>query len=204
MVKDLLLQLKNVLAEYAQHAAFLDDDYRQFSPSSPQFRFNPAKDCLEIEDSHKGEVAIETVRNADNNAGKQVRAKSFWWPFGGFRGGKPKTTATSRKLISFQSLPPGMQWVFKRSKLEETLHAFEMWNEKLESVHISHFLEGFGFYDKNRNLQGRLRADGDQAVYVNIFKAHVKLNELANSDLSGRLPDKETSEGRSIRDFMGT
>ncbi|KAE9580301.1 hypothetical protein CGMCC3_g3764 [Colletotrichum fructicola] len=90
-------------------------------------------------------------------------------------------------------LPPGMQWVFKRSKLEETLQAFEMWNEKLESVYISRFLVGFGFYDENRKLQGRLRADGDQAVHVNIFQAHVKLNELANDDPNFKEPSGEVS-----------
>ncbi|KAF4433975.1 hypothetical protein CGCF415_v007144 [Colletotrichum fructicola] len=193
MVKDLLLQLKNVLAEYAQHAAFLDDDYQRFSPSSPQFKFDPAKDYLEIEDSHMEDVAIEPISNPDNKSGKQTRAKSLWWLFGGFRGGRTRRTAPSKKLISLQSLPPGMQWVFKRSKLEETLQAFEMWNEKLESVYISRFLVGFGFYDENRKLQGRLRADGDQAVHVNIFQAHVKLNELANDDPNFKEPSGEVS-----------
>ncbi|KAI8184714.1 hypothetical protein K4K51_012255 [Colletotrichum sp. SAR 10_75] len=64
MIEDLLLQLKNVLAEYAQHAAFLDDDYQRFSPSSPRFKFDPAKDYLEIEDSNMEDGAIEPASDS--------------------------------------------------------------------------------------------------------------------------------------------
>lgn len=194
------MQLQKVLAEYTQHAALLDDDYRRFSPSSPQFKYISS---FEIDDSHGENEAIETAPSVDDEAGEQALAKSRWWPFRGSRKGGTKTTPPSKKLISFQSLPLGVRWVFRRSKLEETLQAFEKWNQNLEYM-IPPLLEGFGFYDKHKNLRDRLRADGDQDVQVNIFQGHVELNKLANDDLSNKLQDSESCVGRIIRKLPRT
>ncbi|KAI8250463.1 hypothetical protein K4K58_009771 [Colletotrichum sp. SAR11_239] len=194
-VKELLMQLQKVLAHYTQHAAFLDDDYRRFSPSSPHFKH---ANSFEIDDSHGGDEAIELAPNVDDEAGKQALAQSKWWPFRGSRKGDKKTTPRSKKLISIQSLPLGVRWVFRRSKLEETLQAFEKWNQNLEYM-IPPLLEGFGFYDKHKNLRDRLRADGDQDVQVNIFQGHVELNRLANDDPSNELQDNENCIGNAIQ-----
>ncbi|KAF4884242.1 hypothetical protein CGCF415_v015652 [Colletotrichum fructicola] len=190
-VRDLLLQLKRILADYTEQAAFLDDDYRRFSPSSPQSEFDPTKTFIGIEDSSKGNEAIEPACDANVESAEQAVAKPRWWRFG-FGKGDTKATAPFKKLNVLRDLQPGVLWLFRKSKLEDILQEFKEWNQDLEHM-VPYLLVGFGFYE-NRNLLNRLRPYGDQ----NIFQAHVKLNELANDDLNDKLLDKEPSSDNVI------
>lgn len=186
----MLAQLQQVLAKYAKLAAYLDDDYQRFSPLSPHFTFDLGKDLLEIDDSHKEDEANNPEDKADNLG----LAKSKWSFFRGLGRGTKKITESSKKLVSLKSLPMSMQWVFQKSALQETLQEFDEWNKDLEYL-IAPLLVGFGFYDENRGLQDRLRADGDENVRVNIFQGHVDLNKLANDESSDKSRDEQTTNG---------
>ncbi|KAI8161498.1 hypothetical protein K4K49_001745 [Colletotrichum sp. SAR 10_70] len=190
-VRDLLMQLKKVLADYAEQAAFLDDDYKRFSPSSPESEFNLANGFIEIEDSHNWNEYIEAVHNSGDDADKQAVAKRRWWQFGFGKVGS-KAPAPYKKLNAFRDLQPGLLWVFRKSKLEETLQELKEWNQNLECM-IPYLLVGFGVYE-NRSLQNRLHPDGDE----NIFQAHIELNNLANDDLNDKLRDQVPSNENII------
>ncbi|KAI8208408.1 hypothetical protein K4K52_001393 [Colletotrichum sp. SAR 10_76] len=190
-VRDLLLELKRVLADYAEQAAFLDDDYKRFSPSSPQSEFDPAKTFIDIDDSSKGDEAIEPACDSNVESPGYAVAKPKWWRFG-FGKGDTKAGASFKTLNALRDIQPGVLWLFRKSKLEEILQEFKEWNQDLEHM-IPYLLLGFGFYE-NRNLLNRLRPYGDQ----NIFQAHIKLNKLANDDLNDKQLDKRPSNENLI------
>ncbi|RYP46713.1 hypothetical protein DL768_007121 [Monosporascus sp. mg162] len=192
-VRDVLGQLQQVLAEYAKLAATLDEDYKRFSPLSPHFKFDPAKDSFEIDDSGAVEGIEELGEDSGGKADNPAPAKAKRWSFRGFGWGSSKAAKSSKNLISLKSLSPGVEWVFTKGQLEQTLKKFEEWNKDLEYL-IAPLLVGFGFYD-NKDLQERLRPDGDNTTEVNIFQGHVDLNKLA-IDPSGKSKDAETSKGR--------
>ncbi|KAF6815285.1 serine threonine protein kinase, partial [Colletotrichum sojae] len=187
-VREVLAQLQRVLSKYATHAAYLDDDYRRFSPLNPHFHFDPVRDTLEIDDTDGKYQTGNSENTSEEVTDGRVTTKSKWWPFRGIGRMSTKITNSSRRLVSLKSLPQGMQWAFQKSALQETLREFEEWNKDLEHL-IAPLLVGFGFYDENRNPQDRLRADGDENIKVNIFQGHVDLNKLANNQPSGTLQD---------------
>lgn len=194
-VRDVLTQLQQVLSKYATHAAQLDDDYKRFSPLNPHFHFDPVKDTLEIDDTNGKDQTGKLGEPSEETTDNRASTKSKWWPFRGIGRMGTKITSSSRRLVSLKSLPVGLQWVFQKSALQETLREFEEWNKDLEHL-IAPLLVGFGFYDENRNLQDRLRADGDEQIRVNIFQGHVDLNKLANDEPTGKLQDLKIANGK--------
>ncbi|KAM0421122.1 hypothetical protein ACHAPT_011014 [Fusarium lateritium] len=194
LVRGVLGQLQQVLAEYAKLATTLDEDYKRFSPLSPHFEFDPVKDTLEIDDSGNTERVVEVGEDGDPKGLNPAPTKSKWWPFRPFGSGSSKV-AKPKKLTSLKNLPPSLQWVFTKGELEKTLRKFEEWNKDLEYL-IAPLLVGFGFYD-NTDLQERLRPDGDKTMEVNIFQGHVDLNKLA-VDPSGKSKDAKASNDNFI------
>ncbi|KAI8712493.1 hypothetical protein NCS52_01347700 [Fusarium sp. LHS14.1] len=191
LVRSVLGQLQQVLAEYAKLAATLDEDYKRFSPLSPHFKFDPVKDSLKIDDASNTGKVEEPADGGDGKSDSPVPVKSKWWQFRGLGSGNPKGAKASKKLKSLKSLPPGLQWVFTKDKLEQTLKKFEEWNRDLEYL-IAVLLDGFGFY-VNADLRKRLRPDGDGTTVVNLFQGHVDLNQLA-ADPSGNSGDGASKE----------
>ncbi|PNP84103.1 hypothetical protein FNYG_02791 [Fusarium nygamai] len=193
-VRNVLLQLQQVLAEYAKLAVTLDEDYKRFSPLSPHFTFDPVNDSFEIDDSGSTEeleplkpvLATKTTGLSSSHT-KWRLFRPFAW--GGSKTLKvTKTSILSKSLISLRNLPPGVEWVFTRNELEKTLKKFETWNNDLEHL-IAPLLDGFGFY-RNKDLQKRLRPDGE----VNIFQGHLDLNKLAISPETGSKDTESISD----------
>ncbi|KAF5573699.1 hypothetical protein FPCIR_13873 [Fusarium pseudocircinatum] len=191
-VRDVLLQLQQVLAEYAKLAVTLDEDYKRFSPLSPLFTIDPVNDSFEIDDSVSTEELEPPKQVGATKTTGLSSSHTKWWLFRPFAWGGSKTlkvtrtSKISKSLISLRNLPPGVEWVFTRNELEKTLKKFETWNNDLEHL-IAPLLDGFGFY-RNKDLQKRLRPDGE----VNIFQGHLDLNKLAISPNIG-LKDTENT-----------
>ncbi|KAJ4213184.1 hypothetical protein NW759_011028 [Fusarium solani] len=195
LVRSVLGQLQQVLAEYAKLAATLDEDYKRFSPLSPHFKFDPVKDSLKIDDASNAGKIEEPADGGDGKSDNPIPVKSKWWPFRGFGLGNSKGAKSPKKLTSLKNLPPGLQWVFTKGELEQTLKKFEEWNRDLEYL-IAPLLDGFGFYG-NADLRERLRPDGDGKTEVNLFQGHVDLNKLA-ADPGGKSGDAEASKENFI------
>ncbi|KAI8652494.1 hypothetical protein NCS57_01313500 [Fusarium keratoplasticum] len=195
LVRSVLGQLQQVLAEYAKLAATLDEDYKRFSPLSPHFKFDPVKDSLKIDDASNTGKIEEPADGGDGKSDNPVPVKSKWWPFRGFGLGNSKGAKSPKKLTSLKNLPPGLQWVFTKGELEQTLKKFEEWNRDLEYL-IAPLLDGFGFYG-NADLRERLRPDGDGKTEVNLFQGHVDLNMLA-ADPGGKSGDARASKENFI------
>ncbi|KAL2674012.1 hypothetical protein Neosp_012458 [[Neocosmospora] mangrovei] len=195
MVRSVLEQLQQVLAEYAKLAATLDEDYKRFSPLSPHFKFDPVKDSFKIDDASNTEKVEEPADGGDGKSDTSVPVKLKWWQFRGFGLANSKGAKSSKKLTSLKTLGPGFQWVFTKGDLEQTLKKFEEWNQNLEYL-IAPLLDGFGFY-RNADLQERLRPDGDGTAEVNLFQGHVDLNKLA-ADPSGKSGDAGASKENFI------
>ena len=194
-MRSVLGQLQQVLAEYAKLAATLDEDYKRFSPLSPHFKFDPVKDSLKIDDASNTGKIEEPADGGDGKSDNPVPVKSKWWPFRGFGLGNSKGAKSPKKLTSLKNLPPGLQWVFTKGELEQTLKKFEEWNRDLEYL-IAPLLDGFGFYG-NADLRERLRPDGDGKTEVNLFQGHVDLNMLA-ADPGGKSGDARASKGKWV------
>ncbi|CAF3543479.1 unnamed protein product [Fusarium graminearum] len=169
-MRDILAELQQVLAQYAKLAATLDEDYIKFSPLTSHFKFDQLLDSFEIDDSGaSGNVQIKKeslTRGATNLSVPKAR----WWTFGGLGLSSSKAGSIAKKaksfkgLLSQQSLPPGVEWIFTKNELEKTLKNFKLWNDNLQHL-IAPLLDGFGFYI-DKELQERLRSDGE----VNIFQ----------------------------------
>lgn len=191
-MRSVLGQLQQVLAEYAKLAATLDEDYKRFSPLSPHFKFDPVKDSLKIDDASNTGKVEEPTDSGDGKSDNTASVKSKWWPFRNFGSSNSKGAKSPKKLTSLRTLPPGLQWVFTKGELEQTLKKFEEWNRDLEYL-IAPLLDGFGFYG-NADLRERLGPDGDGTTEVNLFQGHVNLNQLA-ADPSGNSGDAGLSKG---------
>lgn len=191
-VRDVLVELQQVLAEYAKLAASLDSDYQRFSPMSPRFKLESVKDSWEIDDAK----ALEDVGDTDHEdrvdapdalVSSKSKRYSIFRGFG-WASLKPSSESSKGAKKTF-SLPSNVQWLFKKGELQKTLEKFREWNNDLKDM-IGPLLDGFGFF-RNIELQKRLRSDGN----LNIFTGHIALNRLAN-DPSNKLEDAEISEGK--------
>jgi len=189
-VHDVFGELQQVLAAYTKLAVTLDEDYKKYSPASPYFNFDASKVVLQIDDVASSEE-LETDGDDLNGKhdGNTSETKRKSWSLFGFSLGSSKTRKPALKaLISVKNLPQGVQWLFTREKLEETLRKFKEWNDDLQHL-IAPLLYGFGFYE-NKKLQERLQPDGK----TNIFQGHIELNNLTDDRKSG-LKDIGSSKG---------
>jgi hypothetical protein len=135
---------------------------------------------LRIDDGQRGLAARRTPTRNTTALGSETKNKrwfSFSWAskHSKPKEGTPKASEGSRKL------PPGVDWLFTKGKLNEILEKFETWNQTLESM-IAPLLRGFGFFE-NQAIQSRLRTDEDSQwnVQVNLFKGHLDLNNASSN-----------------------
>lgn len=190
-VHDVLKELQNVLAEYTKIAATLDEDYKKYSPLSPHFKFDPLK-ALQIDDVDSPNEPETDGEDLDGKLdGNTSEMKGKRWSFLGLRLGSSKARKLSSNApILVKNLPLGVQWLFNKEQLEETLRKFREWNDDLKDL-IAPLLSGFGFYE-DKGLQKRLQPDGG----FNMFQGHLELNNLAVDPSRGE-KDLVSSNGDS-------
>ncbi|KAF3808238.1 hypothetical protein GCG54_00006856 [Colletotrichum gloeosporioides] len=180
LLNDVLMRLQKILEKYAKLAANLDDDYRRFSPLSPDCKSDPEN--LQIDDDSTDIKSKDPTSNIDSNVSIHSFAKPKWWHFPVFRRGIVRSSQPSKKQLLWSNLPAGVQWAFQKSELFKTLHELEDWNKQLEEL-VAQLLSCFGFYEHNRNLQYRLHNDGNDDFPVNLFQRHVSLNKSTKENL---------------------
>jgi hypothetical protein len=161
-------ELQKILAEYTRLAATKDDDQTKQTPDA-------SKSSAQIEDADSLETKPIDVEPIVQERKPSLEGTSKGWSFFNISFGTSKSKKGYKGGVSLKSLPPGVQWLFTKEKLRDTLKEFREWNDDLEGL-LGLLLRGFGI-TADQKLQDRLQLGHGSSSSV--FAGHIALSNLS-------------------------